>query len=228
MTLLTPVRLAASVSLALSLLAGCASAPPPDWQLASASALQQGVDAYLSGLDKVASAEFARGQREVRRTAEPDSVARAYLIECAAYVAAARAMDCADVPGLSDAHPPTQAYARYLMGEATEQDRALLPQAQQGVSGADAQAGAAALKGVGESWARLVAAGVLWRRSQLSLESVAMAVDTAAAQGWSRAVASWLTVQKDMLVQTGDQDSAQRVQRRLDLMLRPTPASAPD
>jgi hypothetical protein len=224
MTPLLSVRSAASAVLCVALVAGCASAPPPDWQLASASALQQGVDAYLSGLDKVASAEFARGQREVRRTADPDTVARAYLIECAARVAAADTPDCASVPGLADAQAATQAYARYLMGEASAVDQALLPEAQRLVSGRGLQDAASALRGVQESWSRLVAAGVLWRRGQLSLDAVVVAVDTAAAQGWSRAAGQWLTVQRELLTQAGDREGAAAVQRRLDLLLS-TPAT---
>ena len=211
----------------VGLLLGCSSAPPvPDWQLASASALQQGVEAYLSGLDRVANAEFARGQREVRRTADPDAVARAYLMACAAHVAAAETSDCTQVPALADAHADTQAYARYLKGQATAQDTARLPITQRGVSGVALAESATALAAVNESWSRLVAAGVLWQRAELSAAGVAVVVDTAAAQGWARALSQWLVVQRDMLTKAGDQSGAERVQRRLELLLnQPVPAS---
>ena len=208
-------------------LAACSSAPPlPDWQVATARAIEQGVDAYLSGLDRVARAEFARAQTEVRRSADPDAVARVYLMRCAAQVAALDFVDCAQPPGWVDASASTQAYARHLMAQAQSTDLALLPEAQQGVMRRDdVTAQVQALRDTPAAWSRLVAAGVLWRQGQRDPALAQVAVDTASAQGWSRALGQWLVAWQVALSAAGETEAAARAQRRLELLLS-SPAAA--
>ena len=206
-------------------LVACGSAPVPDWQVASASAVQQAVDAYLSGVDKVAEVEFARAQREARRSADPEAVARTYLMACAAHVSALDFVDCAHAPGLGDASAETQAYARYLMAQASPEDIGRLPKTQRGVAQASPDRRAVALADVDLAWSRLVAAGVLWRQGQRDPAVARVAVDTASAQGWSRAVGVWLKAQQQLLEADGQTEAAQQVQRRLDLLLSPPAAT---
>lgn len=209
-----------------ALLIACSSQPVPDWQIASASAVQQAVDAYLSGIDKVADVEFARAQREARRSADPEAVARTYLMACAAHVSALDFVDCGEEPGLRDASAATQAYARYLMAMATSEDLALLPKTQRSVATQAREGRAVAVADLDLAWSRLVAAGVLWRQGQRDLAVAQVAVDTASAQGWSRAVGVWLKAQQQLLSEAGQAEAAARVQRRLDLLLNSPTATA--
>lgn len=209
-------------------ISACASTPVADWQIASANALRQGVDAFLSGLDKVAQVEFDRAQRETRRSGDPDLIARTDLLRCAAQLAALEFADCSQAAGLADATASTQAYARHLMATASAADWPLLPEAQRGVARHhSAPAQAAAIKDIDAAWSRLVAAGVLWRRGQGSAEVAEIAVQTASAQGWSRALAVWLRAWKSALEQAGQTEAAALAQRRLDLLLTPPAAATP-
>ena len=208
---------------ALALLAGCSSAPPPpDWQMNAQGAAERGVEAWLSGVAAVADAEFTRARMEVSRTGEPARLARLALLRCAAEVASLQFDDCPAYAALAaDAAPAEQAYARYLAGQAGPADAERLPPAHQALLGAAPPA--AALQAVADPLSRLVAAGVLLRRGQAEPALIAVAVDTAAAQGWRRPLLAWLGVQRQRAEAAGDKAEVARLQRRITLV----EASAP-
>lgn len=203
-------RLMPLVTLALSVaVAACSSTPPPpDWQMAARISLDRAAQAWLQGNDRVAEAEMQRARRELRSTGQPALLARAELHHCAARVAALQPGACPAFDALAaDAAPAEQAYARYLLAQATEADRALLPAAQR-----------QPLADVAEPLSRLVAAGVRLQAGQITPADVALAVDTASGQGWRRPLLAWLGVQRQQALQAGRTDEAARLQRRMDLV----------
>lgn len=213
------------LALALVLLAGCASGPPPpDWQLQAQGAAARATEAWLDGFDAVAEVDFRRAQRELARTGRPEALARLALLRCAARVAALDLAPC-DWPGLDEAHvahdlgAPERAYARYLAGRATPDDAPALPQVHRPwvAEGGAAQA-AARLAAIEAPLSRLVVASVLVRRGLADDAVVQVAVDTAAAQGWRRALAAWLGHARDRATQAGDAEAAARHARRLQLV----------
>lgn len=206
--------------LSAAALVACGSVPPPDWQVAVAASTRQGVDAYLNGNDRVAESAMSRAEREVRRTASVDGLARVQLMRCAAQVAAAQVPTCARASELLDVAPDTRAYAEYLAA-APLSDEALarLPAQQRAAAKALPTEAAKALEEIPDAWSRLVAAGVMWRAQRISLEAVRVAVDTASQQGWTRAVSHWLQIQKEMFQVAGRTQDAERVQRRIDVLL---------
>lgn len=211
-------RIALTLQLALSALAlsACVSKPvPPDWQMNARSALEQAAEAWLAGNQRLADAEFRRARSELARTGRADLLARAELSRCA-WQLASLALEPAECPGYAalaaDAGPGPQAYADYLAGRPAP--AALLPAAQ-----AQAQAGgAAALAGIADPLARLVAAGVLWRAGKADAGVAQLAVDTASAQGWRRPLLAWLQLQQRAASQQGDAARAAALQRRMDLI----------
>ena len=220
-----PIAGLATPLVAVLLLAGCASGPPvPDWQLAARSALDQSVAAYLRGDSRVAQQDFDRARGEIARTGRADLLARAELLRCAARVAS---LDFAPCEGLAPLRPdmaaPEQAYARYLSGTLAPDAAGLLPAAQRAVaalittSATEAARGdaAAALRQIADPVSRLVAAGVLMQAGRASPTVIALAVDTAADQGWRRPLLAWLGVQLQRAEQAADSDSAERLRRRI-------------
>lgn len=223
-SLLTRPRCGA-LALAAVLLVGCASSPPPpDWQLQAKGAAERATVAWLDGFEAVAQIDFQRAQRELARTGRPEALARLALLRCAVRVAALDLAPC-DWPGLAEAHvahdlgPAEQAYARYLAGQATPADAPALPEVHRAwvAEGGTAQA-AARLAAVEAPLSRLVVAGVLVRRGLADDAVVQVAVDTAAAQGWRRALAAWLGHARDRATQAGDAEAAARHARRLQLV----------
>ncbi len=200
-----------------ALLAACSSAPPPpDWQMNAKSSAERAAEAWLSGNSKVEEVEFLRARSEVARTALPALLARLELTRCATRVAALVFEPCAGYEALAaDAAPAEQAYARYLAGQATAADAALLPPAHRGLVGS----APASLGGIEDPLSRLIAAGVLLQRGAASPAVVADAVETASQRGWRRPVLAWLGVQLRQAQTAGAADEAARIQRRIQTLV---------
>lgn len=203
------------------LLSACAGGPAvPDWQMTASSSVEHALSAYLSGNDKVEAQEFARARREMASTGQASLVARVELVRCASRVASLVLEECAGFEKLrQDAAAPERAYADYLAGRAQPQDAALLPAQHRGVAQASANGAGQALADIGDPLSRLIAAGVLLRTGKADPKVIATAVDTASAQGWRRPLLAWLGVQALRAEQAGDKAEAQRLRRRMDLVV---------
>lgn len=196
-------------------LMGCSNAPPaPSWQMNAKSHLEQAIDAYLSGNDRVANSEFERARAEVARTGRPDLLARVELVRCASHVASLDLSPCIGFEALRrDAAPAEQAYADYLTGRAQPKDAARLPGIHRAVAG-----GAVVLPEGGDALSRLVASAVVLQTGKASPVLVAQSVEAASAQGWRRPLLAWLGVQLKLAEQGGATAAADRIRRRIELV----------
>lgn len=216
----------AAISIAIMLAACASTPPPPDWQMNAKDSLDRSVAAYLQGNSRVEAVEFARARAELARTGQAEVLARAELTRCAARVASLVFEPCAGFAALAqDASAAERAYADYLAGKIDARDAALLPEQHRAVATASATASApaAAVAGIGDPLARLIAAGVLMQTARAEPAVMALAVDTASAQGWSRPLLAWLNVQLLRAEAAGQVDEAARLRRRIGLVLG-TPA----
>lgn len=206
--------------LGVLLLAACASGPPPpDWQPSANAALDAAVAAHLNGDTRIEMIETERLRRELARTGRADLLARAELKRCAARVASLVFEPCAAFEAhRADAAAPELAYAEHLAGRAAPADVARLPEPQRAAALATAESAPAALKAIDDPLARLVAAGVLFERERAAPEVIAIAVDTASAQGWRRPLLAWLRVQLARAEAGGASDEAERLRRRIALV----------
>jgi hypothetical protein len=202
---------------ALAVLAACGSKPrSPDWQINAHDTLERYVQAYMGGNARVQAAEFDRARSELASTGQPALVARAELTRCAAQVASLVLEPCEGFERLrADAPAPERAYADYLAGRIAPPDVALLPP--QHRAAASEAGGAAAVKAIEDPLSRLVAAGVLFRTGRATPEVLALAAETASAQGWRRPLLAWLGVQATRAEQAGAVEEAQRLRRRMAL-----------
>jgi len=200
---------------------GCSSKPPvPQWQKQSTQAVDQATAAALQGQDRLADHQWAAARAQARRTAMPEPMARVELIRCAVVQASTLQTGCPGFDALA-AHAPEadRAYARYLAGQATAADVALLPQAHKALATAlanvaEPQLLAQALQNIADPLSRLVAASVAVQQSP-SLPVVAVAVDSASAQGWQRPLITWLTLQQRLAQEAGQAELAAQAQQRL-------------
>ena len=206
--------------LALALvLAACSSNPPaPDWEMNAKSASERSVAAYLTGNVRIDAAEQARARAEVARTGRADLLARVELAHCAAQVASLVFDACsAFEPLRADAPSAERAYADYLAGRLASADVTLLPESQRAVA-----TSAAALPGIQDPLARLVAAGVLFETNRADPQVLQIAIDTASAQGWRRPLLAWLNVQLKRAEAAAAGDEAQQLRRRIAIVERVT------
>lgn len=203
-----------TAAVAVALVAACSSKPPvPDWQMNAHAAALKAIEAYLSGNARVEKLEWDRARAEVARTGRADLLARLELMRCAAQAASIVQGPCEPFEALrADAAPPERAYADYLAGRLAADQLNLLPEAQRKVA---ASANAPALAAMEEPLSRLVAAGVLLKTGRADPSVVAVAVDTASAQGWRRPLLAWLTLQVQRAEAAGDGDAAAALRRRI-------------
>ena len=202
---------------AVLLAAGCGSKPrAPDWRMNAHDSLARYTSAFLEGKDAAAGAEFARARAALASTGQPGLVARAELTRCALLVASLAFGDCEGFEALrADAPAAERAYADYLAGRVAADQVPLLPPQHRAV--APAGSDPAALAAIEDPLARVVAAGVLFRTGRASPRVLALASDTASAQGWRRPLLAWLGVQARRAEQAGAFDEAQQLRRRMAL-----------
>lgn len=219
----TRLRSAGATFAAVALLTACASDPPaPAWQNEAKASIERAVSADLRGETRIAGVEYKRARDEIGSTGRPELVARMELIRCAAAVASTVFDACGTFEALrADAAPAELAYAAYLAGIAPPDAKLLPPPhrdlAERALAG---EAAAVALRAIEDPLARLVAAGVLLRAGRADSQVIAVAVDTASAQGWRRPLLAWLGVQLAVAEQAGNAAEASRVRRRLEVVGR--------
>ena len=208
---------AASVA---AVLTACASGPPTsDWKSNAHDSIERAIEAYLAGNARVDVQEFARAKSEISRTGRADLLARVELMHCAGQVASLVQDECAGFQPLRlDAAPTERAYANFLAGRVEAAEVALLPPQHRIAAAANDGNATEAVNGITDPLARLVAAGVLFKRGLANPAVLAIAVETASAQGWRRPLLAWLGVQLLRAEKAGDTDEANRLRRRVQLV----------
>ena len=204
-------------------IAACASGPPaPDWQANAKAAIDQATTAYLSGDSAAEARAFERAREQISRTGRPGLLARAELMRCAAHVASLVFEPCQSFERLrGDAAPAEQAYADHLAARPLPRaDIERLPAAQQAVANAVAgsEASAASVQAIDDPLSRLIAAAVLFQAGKASPATLALAADTASAQGWRRPLLAWLEVLALRAERAGALDDAARLRRQIQLV----------
>ncbi|MCL2524836.1 MAG: hypothetical protein FWF20_07830 [Betaproteobacteria bacterium] len=197
---------------AAGLLSACAAPSSPRWLLETDAALNAWREAWLGGDERVASHELALARREVGRGGDATLMARIELTVCAAQVASLAANGCSPFqPLAADAGASENAYAAWLAGAniAAEQLPAVQRRAWQ--SGATAD-----LAAIADPLSRLLAAAMLRQSGRLPDDAHALAIDTAAEQGWRRPLLAWLAADRDRLLARGEDAAAAERQRRIE------------
>jgi hypothetical protein len=200
------------------LLAACSSAPPPaDWKLNAVNSIETYQSRWLEGDSKTADLALDKARGEIAKTGRLDLLARAELAACATHVAALDFAPCTGYQRLSaESGAEDAAYARFLIGDWNGLT-GLAPRYAAVVSAKDDADANRAVGEIKEPLSRLIAAAVLFETGRADPGSLALAVDTASAQGWRRPLLAWLTLQLKRAEAAGDQAAATHLQRRIDL-----------
>jgi len=202
---------------ALVLLAGCGSnPPPPDWKSNAESALDHYKKAYLDGNVKVADLSYVRARAEAARTGQPAWVARVELVRCATRAAALDFAGCPPPASLmASAGAEEKSYADFLQGHWQDIDLKALPEQYASIvkSGVSADLGQ-----IDDPLSRLIAASVLFRRGELTPVGLDKAIATASERGWRRPLLAWLGVALKRAEAGGDPVEVARLRQRIGLV----------
>ena len=202
--------------LAVLLLAGCANnPPPPGWLLTADTAINSHARLWLEGRDKLATGQLAVARETVSRTGDASQQARVELHACAVRLAGLQGGQCpAFLPLALDAGQAENVYAAYLAGQLVAVDSQFLPEMQR-----QAWQNPQNLKSIKDPLTLLVAAAALLEAGRLPPENIALAIETAAGQGWRRALLAWLSLEKERLQKAGDQSGSEAIGRRIERVL---------
>ena len=180
--------------------------------------MDHAVAAYLAGDTRLADSDFERARSEIARTGRIDLLGRAELVRCAARVASLVFEPCTGFEKLrADSAASERAYADYLAARVQPDDIALLPAHHQAVANAttSAESAVAAVRAIEDPLSKLVAIGVLFQAGRAHPTAIALASDTASAQGWRRPLLAWLNVQLALAEKAGDATDSARLRRRI-------------
>ena len=210
------------------LLSACAGGPmPPTWQTQSHAAVEAYTRHYLEGDTRRAEWELAEARAAVAATGSPQLAARVELVRCALATAALDFAACAQFDAAqSDASADDLAYRAFLGGNWRDRDMSALPAQYRAVIAAGDEAGRNKfMQQIQDPVSRLVAAGVLFGRAQLSPEGLDSAIDTASAQGYRRPLLAYLNVQASKAQSSGDAAALALIRKRIELVYRSLPAA---
>lgn len=218
---------ACGVMLALFVLGGCSSTPPPpNWKMNAVSLLEHAQQRWLEGDSKSTELALVRMRREIAQSGRIDLLARAELAACATRVASLDFSPCVGFDMLApDAAASDQAYARFLAADWVGLDAKLLPPQYADLLGAKDDAGAnQSASEIKEPLPRLIAAALLFRSGRANPATLVAAVETASERGWRRPLLAWLEVQLKRAQASGDLEATAKLQRRIDLVVGPAKA----
>ena len=200
--------------------AGCSVTPAPVWKTDTRAALDAFTETWLQGNSRAADRYFREARASASGTGRPDVVARVELYRCAIGTAGLDFDACAGATAMrEDMSAEDAAYAAFLEGRLDASQVPGLPERYRSVAQArDDSARLKALHGIDDPVSRLVAAGALFRASQLAPDGLNLAIDTASEQGWRRPLAAYLTVQLKRAEEAGDTAAAAALKKRIELV----------
>lgn len=197
--------------------AACSSAPPlPDWQIQARASLEEFRDHYLQGRPAAAERAYARALAAISGTGDLAMRERAVLVRCGVAVAAVAFSECPSSDSAAVRGSEEKAYAVFLSGEWGSLDRAALAAAYRPVViAASVEGRNAAMLAIEDPVSRLIAAGVLYRRAEISPKGIDGAIATASAQGMRRPLLAWLGLAEQLAIRRGDDAAAKQLRARI-------------
>jgi hypothetical protein len=204
------------------LLAACGNNPPvPDWKKDSASLIEKYKKAELKGENKLADRYFEQALASAGSTAKLEETARLYLIRCATRHASLNLEPCSGYLEYASlgANPEDEAYNLFLSGQWTKLDGGKLPEQYRALAAnRDAGRNLGILQKIDDPLSRLIAISVVVIRKQADDPILALAAETASAQGWRKPLLVYLKILESRASLSGDNASLERLRARIRLV----------
>ncbi len=206
------------------LLAGCGSKRIPDWTYAGYNQLEDFKKSFLTGDDKIAALHFKKAVEEIKKSGNPDILAKAHLTKYAVQTAVLETIDddlylkIAEVQSLQkNSH-----FYHFLKGKVDQVESQFLPEQYRGImetlrkgNKADIPADCAKIE---DPLSRLIAIGIVIQSGENGVQLLQTAVDTASANGWKKALLIYLEKLADYYTMKKEPETATGIRKRIDLM----------
>lgn len=213
----TTLALASLVALSAC---GFGGPPPPDWKTDSADLIERYKKHALLGDNTLAERYFQQAVAATGGAGRVADTARLWLVRCATHRAMLVDDACTEYAELARIEPDAadHAYYQYLTLKWDALDVSLLPRQHRDLVHAAASRRPDLLAGISDPLARLLDSSLLVMRQEANDASLALATETASAQGWRRPLLTYLKLQEKQAAAKGKPDEQARLARRIDLV----------
>lgn len=214
----------------LIMLTACGSGgpPPPDWKTDSADLIARYKKQALLGENTLAERYFRQAVAATGGAGRVADTAHLWLVRCATRRAMLIDDACTEYADLAKIEPNAadQTYYQFLTLHWNAIDIALLPEQHRDLVRASPGTRAALLAGINDPLARLLDASLLVMRQEADGTTLALATETASAQGWRQPLLTYLKLQEKQAAAHGNTAEQTRLARRIQLVeqsLAPAP-----
>lgn len=213
-------RLLAVATLALLAACGSGGPPPPDWKTDAADLIVRYQKHALQGENTLAERYFQQAVTATGSAGRVEETARLWLVRCATRRAMLIDDPCAEYADLArtESRPENEAYFRFVTLRWDALDATQLPPQHRALVSAPAGRRHATLEQTGDPLARLLDASLLVMRGEADAATLALATETASAQGWTQPLLTYLKLQEKQAAAAGRQADQAKLARRIRLV----------
>lgn len=203
-------------------LAACGSGgpPPPDWKTDAADLIGRYQKHALMGENSLAERYFQQAVAAAGGAGRVAETARLWLVRCATRRAMLIDDACTEYAELAPLEPNAadQVYYHFVTLRWEAVATAQLPSQHRDLVSAAAGKRHEMLGGIEDPLARLLDASLLVMRREADAATLALAAETASAQGWRQPLLTYLKLQEKQAAARGDAAEQTRLARRIQLV----------
>ncbi len=204
------------------LLTACGSGgpPPPDWKTDSADLIERYKKHALLGENTLAERYFQQAITATGGAGRVVDTARLWLVHCATRRAMLIDDICSEYTDLAKIEPNAadHAYYQFVTLRWDTVDIALLPSQHRDLVRAPAGKRQETLSRVADPLARLLDASLLVMRKESDSNTLALATETASAQGWRQPLLTYLKLQEKQALEQGNVAEQTKLAKRIQLV----------
>jgi predicted small lipoprotein YifL len=212
----------------LILLAGCGGkTPPPDWKVDSADLIERYKKHELRGENILAERYFQQAVNAAGSAGQVAETARLWLVRCAVRRASLDDDDCSEYVELAklETTDEDRAYYQFITLDWNGVEASRLPKHYAALLAGPADKRLAQVAAVDAPLSRLLAASLVVQRGEADDALLALATETASAEGWKRPLLVYLKLAEKRASEREDAAALADIQARIRLIEQPFSAS---
>lgn len=212
----------------LILLAGCGGkTPPPDWKVDSADLIERYKKHELRGENILAERYFQQAVNAAGSAGQVAETARLWLVRCAVRRASLDDDDCSEYVELAklETTDEDRAYYQFITLDWNGVEASRLPKHYAALLAGPADKRLAQVAAIDAPLSRLLAASLVVQRGEADDALLALATETASAEGWKRPLLVYLKLAEKRASEREDAATLADIQARIRLIEQPFSAS---